>query len=413
MEKIYVGLMLLISLSAIIYLYIRPSGFDKVLFLQVALLSVAVLEPAPSDFLFIPLLLFAFRRQIFSGENLKRRLTILVVTVIFLAINLLGLYQAAFSNQEIRFFVITFYLIAYGWLIGMYTQPAKQLLLIRAYLISSSVAAILGVTGYFGHFSVLTFDSYRAMALFKDPNVFGPFLVPSIILLIDDLLNQQPVFKSKSGHYALLAIHSLALTISFSRGAWVNALLALSVYFLLNLRRFHLKKLLIGFGCFLFIVILIWSLWLPAQWKEFFLDRSRIQLYDSDRFATQKEGLSLAFQRFFGFGPGGYEEAVAYTHGSRSAHNSFIRVLVENGAFGFLLFIVPLFFLAVKMLRLYLQKRDSGWIRSGTLVAIYSGLLVNSLVVDTLHWRSLWFFVGIGFSLYVNHSDAKKPGLKF
>ena len=61
-----------------------------------------------------------------------------------------------------------------------------------AYVIAGVIAASLGILGYFNVaglgelFSV--YDNSRASGPFKDPNVFGPFLVPPIIWLTQDLL---------------------------------------------------------------------------------------------------------------------------------------------------------------------------------------------------------------------------------
>ena len=60
------------------------------------------------------------------------------------------------------------------------------------YIFAAILAAVFGVIGYFnvaglGPYFTL-YDNSRAMGTFKDPNVFGPFLVPPVVWLCQDLL---------------------------------------------------------------------------------------------------------------------------------------------------------------------------------------------------------------------------------
>ena len=60
-------------------------------------------------------------------------------------------------------------------------------LILNAYVWAATLAALLGIIGYFdllpGAYDSMTRYG-RATGLFKDPNVFGPFLVPGLVYLL-------------------------------------------------------------------------------------------------------------------------------------------------------------------------------------------------------------------------------------
>ena len=77
------------------------------------------------------------------------------------------------------------------------------------------------------------------------------------------------------------------------------------------------------------------------------------------------------------------------------------RALVEQGVLGLatiLLLITITLFLAVRNVGI---GRDTYGLGSAALLAAWSGLIANSVVVDTLHWRHLWIvaaFIWVGGS---------------
>src|SRR4029077_10486863 len=68
---------------------------------------------------------------------------------------------------------------------------AHASLVLNAYLCAAMVAALAGSIGYFhlipGAREVMTRYG-RATGLFKDPNVFGPFLVPALLYVMSRLV---------------------------------------------------------------------------------------------------------------------------------------------------------------------------------------------------------------------------------
>src|SRR6201999_418133 len=62
----------------------------------------------------------------------------------------------------------------------------------------------------------------RARALFKDPNVFGPFLVPAILLLMQETLEPRLLRSGRFFKLVMTAILLCGILFSYSRAAWLN-----------------------------------------------------------------------------------------------------------------------------------------------------------------------------------------------
>jgi O-antigen ligase len=122
----------------------------------------------------------------------------------------------------------------------------------------------------------------------------------------------------------------------------------------------------------------------------FLEQRARLQTYDTQRFGAQRTGIELAAQHPAGIGPGQFELVSPV-----SAHSSYVRALAEQGILG--LAIVAALFLATLIFAgtNAIAGRDTYGIGSAALLAAWVGLLVNSFVVDTLHWRHLWFVAAL------------------
>ncbi|MDD2498959.1 MAG: hypothetical protein PHY90_12660 [Desulfitobacteriaceae bacterium] len=104
------------------------------------------------------------------------------------------------------------------------------------------------------------------------------------------------------------------------------------------------------------------------------------------------------FRILFGFGPGCYEDIASF-----SAHSIYARTLVENGIFGLGAFLI---FLAIVLKELY-QKRDNRF----ALVILCSivGILVQGLVIDTIHWRHFFSLLGMA-AVLPRHGELPGQG---
>ena len=116
-----------------------------------------------------------------------------------------------------------------------------------------------------------------------------------------------------------------------------------------------------------------------------------LQSYDQLRFYTHHLAWDSIFDRPFGIGPGQAETAFQY-----ATHSTYLRILSENGIVGAFAFFL-LFALSIgRGLYLSWKVRDPRWQPLFVLVtATLLGVAINSIVIDTNHWRHIWLFVAI------------------
>ena len=118
---------------------------------------------------------------------------------------------------------------------------------------------------------------------------------------------------------------------------------------------------------------------------NFLEQRASIQSYDASRFGAQSESIHWAEQYPFGVGPGQFEK-----YAGISVHSTYARALAEEGLPGLLLILAVMLATFGWAGRNAIAGRGTYGIGSAALLGAWCGILVNSIFVDTLHWRHLW-----------------------
>lgn len=354
------------------------------------LFGIVVIEPAPPDGVFAIVIAVAFVTGRFSVERVPLIVFALVGTFIFL--NILSAIEALDPQRAARFMTITIYLCVFGlWFTSYLDSERRALQVMRAYMVPATVFALLASAALFvplpkGEF-LLAYKATRATGLFEDPNVFGPFLVPAALILLQEILDPRMLRARTTVKLGAFLILTGGVLFSYSRAAWVNWVVGVAVLLaVLMMRRGGSRKAL-AMVVLLVITTLGVAGTLAATGSLGFLEeRARIQTYDTQRFGAQRTGIELAAEHPAGIGPGQFELRAPI-----SAHSTYVRTLAEQGVLG--LAVIAALFLATLVFAgsNAISGRDSFGIGSAALLAAWVGLLVNSFVVDTLHWRHLWF----------------------
>jgi O-antigen ligase len=363
--------------------------------------SFVIIEPAPFDLVFIGLALAAlFRAHPVLHRDLLLPATVLCVFALSNAIS--GMFAIDIPLM-MMFMAVTFFLILVAVIVFalVATWPDAAHAVLIGYCISSLISTVITLAVFAGllPFDFVMFDASRVQAFFKDPNVYGPSLVVSILYLVA-LLEYRP--RWRAGIIVALPILVLGVVFSASRAAWMNLALSLTLY--LGLRAWESRDHGLGrywimaAGVLLLVAGGSIAVAMLTDYGEFINERTAMQDYDADRFAAQHEGIELAFEDPFGLGPGQFEPRVGVL--GISAHSLYVRTLLENGLAG----LVSLFvFLGLTLLVAFRSALSGGPLAAcGAVVAAsLVGVLLNSVVVDTLHWRSLWIQAGLAWGLYV------------
>jgi O-antigen ligase len=380
------GLGLLTSLA------LALTRFDAAVALGVLLLAVVRVEPAPSDLIFAVVIAVAFAIGTFDLERVPVSVTTLVGA--FLALNLLSAIGAVDPGRAAEFFAITFYLgILALWLTSYVCSVRRARLVLLAYLTGAALSAAVACAALFVHFpgAAAFVSGPRAQGLFKDPNVFGPFLVPAALILMEETVVPRLLRWRLATKLAILSILTVGIVFSFSRAAWLN--LAVGVFVLLtvlSLRRGGGRKAFMLLAVALVAAATLLGTLAATSSLDFLEQRATLQDYDAQRFGAQATGVEIAAEHPIGIGPGQFEAASEI-----SAHSTYVRALAEQGVLGVLLILGLVILTLGFALRNAAFGRDTYGIGSAALLAAWFGIVANSAFVDTLHWRHLWLVAAL------------------
>jgi hypothetical protein len=380
------------GVAMIAVLALALARYHAAVALGFALLGVVVVDPAPADGVFLVLMAIAFASRRFRLSAVP--LPVIVGLGVFAVLNLLSAVQVAEPERAASYFLITLFVAAVAvWLAGYVVTQDRARLVVRAYLVAAVSSAALGVLALFAPLpaaEVLAAGG-RARALFQDPNVFGPFLIPVLLIAVEEIVHPRLLSARLATKAVITVILALGVLFCYSRGAWLNLAVALCVMGATHaLRRGGSRRVLgllavaaVGAAAVAATVVATGS-------GDFLAERARPQTYDQQRFSGQRASVESALRYPFGAGPGQYESI-----GQISAHSTYARVLGEQGFPGLLTLLTLLALTLGIALRSASLGRGTFGIGSAALLGAWCGLLVNSFFIDTLHWRHLWIVAAL------------------
>ncbi len=164
-----------------------------VLWLFILVSCVAFIEPSPYEIMFL-VTLFVF---LVTGLRVNRKILPMVgFLLVFNIGGVLSLIPFMDEPPSVRFIAVGVYLMFTSVLFAalMSDDALGRLDTIRkGYIASAWITATAGIAGYFnvaGLGEYLTLFG-RASGTFKDPNVFGPFLVLPVLFCIQMMLTRR------------------------------------------------------------------------------------------------------------------------------------------------------------------------------------------------------------------------------
>ncbi len=368
------------------------------LFLVASVSALVIIEPAPYDLL-IALLLAGW--SFFGLELRKDILPLLVLLCLYITGGILALPAAEDTKAAAIFYAVTVFLAFSSFLYAASLSANIQRIsaLEKGYLIAAIFAALLAIAGYFDAFpgAYEQFTRYgRAKGSFKDPNVFGPFLLLPILLIAYDILTRplrENLFKS-----GILLLLLAGVFLSFSRAAWGITLGGSLLVFLLvfiNERRSVSRIKLLGILALVGLALagaLIAALSVEPI-SQMFTERARlVQDYDGarlGRFGRWGEGFSLVTERPFGLGVGVFNSIFP-----EDEHNAYLKAFTTYGWLGGLSYITLVIWTLIKALPLVFKPRPWQKYAVCTYVAFFLHACV-SVIIDSDHWRHYFLLLGI------------------
>ena len=359
---------------------------------------LSLIEPSPYDFL----ALLAIPIWAIGGFSLHRALVpILLLWFVFEAAGFLSLMPywdehdaQLYQLQSLYLFVTTvFFTIFFSE-----RTVDRATLCLKAFTAGAVVSAIIGFIGYMnigGFGPALTTYEGRVSGTFKDPNVFGSYLVLSAAYLLQLLL-------LGTTRRTLITVVSLMLVllgvfVSFSRGSWgalAGALLLTTISGFLTAETTQLRARIVrmtGVAAILGVMALGGMLSVPSV-RAFFFQRAEVsQDYDegyTGRFGNQIRSLPMLVERPEGFGPLRFRLIFGL-----EPHNSYIGGFANDGwigGFTWIGIVLTSWFVGFRMMFKPSPYRRLAQVYVPTMFV----LLVQGFQIDVDHWRQLFLCFG-------------------
>lgn len=385
-----------------------------IVWLTVALSFLVFTEPAPFDaltiglFVLLPVIgLFDARRGVAASFALWLIVAACLAVSCFLARD---------PAEATLHSAVTFYLFGACFLFAGFVAknplPHTRLVL-NGYFTATILAAALGVAGYLdvfpGAFELLTRYG-RATGTFKDPNVFGPFLIPGLLMALH-LWLVRPVQRGLLP-LAAAALIMLAVLFSFSRGAWAATAIALAIYCFVYLHSAerNIQRLKLGGLVLLSTAILglLLAVALQSDGVAQLLEEraSLTQPYDEGpegRFGGQQKAFALILENPLGIG--GQTFTHFYHH--EEAHNVYLSMFMNAGWLGGCLYLL----ICIGTLALGFLHALKPTKTQMLFVIAYAALAANILegyLIDSDHWRHFYLLMGIVWGLMASDTRVKR-----
>ena len=369
--------------------------YDAAVAVGFLLLGIVRFEPAPVDGVMAVVIAVALVTGRFDLRSAPLWATGLVS--VFLLLNLLSCIEAVKAGRAASFMSITIYVCLLGlWTSGYVRTAGRAHMVFVIWLGVALVSAVVATLALYASFpgSDLLTNSFgdRAQGLFKDPNVYGPFLVPVAVLVLHELLEPRLLRIGRTLKLAALGILVLGVTVSYSRAAWLNLGVAVIVMLaVMPLRRGGTRRA----GALLLTLVAVLGAAAVDRDAHRLARRSSSSARTSRPTTASASARSAAGSRSprpirSGSGPGSSStwrrsprtaptsarsRRRGWSARSSSSACSSARCIVAG--------------------RNVILGRGTVGLSSTALLAAWVGLLANSVFVDTLHWRHLWILAGL------------------
>ncbi len=374
------------------------------LWLVAAISGFVLIEPAPYEFMIV-LALVIF---IATGVKLREGHVPLLLMLIFYNVGfatslvpVIELDNTAKWTAVSCFLSLTTLLFAVAF--GEDTERRTRVY-VQGYILAAVLTSIIGVAAYFRVLpnSEMFIRALRAASTFKDPNVFGPFLILPGLIVVQRIMfgNLRAILFNG----VILMIIAAGLFFSFSRGAWGHfaASAVMMMFFLYVTARSGSRRLRIivfavaGAAAIACLILALLSIsGVDALFKE---RASLVQNYDAGhlgRFGRHILGALLAFDHPLGVGPLQFSK-----YFPEDPHNSFLDAFMAGGWLG------GFTFLALVLVTLTIGLRHvfahTPW--QPTYIACYAafvGEVGESYIIDVQHWRHYYLIMGMVWGLLV------------
>ncbi|SHH35097.1 O-antigen ligase family protein [Bradyrhizobium erythrophlei] len=389
-----------------------PTSAPRVLALQRALVwlvgasgAIVFIEPSPYE------LVTAISAVIFLATGLRLRLAFIPLLLLLILLNIgysVGAVPVMAKPGVPNWIATSWYMAVtvmfFATVITGDTE-ARLDMLRRGLTVGALIAATSGIAGYFnlvpgGHELLTLYD--RASGTFKDPNVFGAFLILPALFALQSVVSDS-LAKSLRSTIAL-GIFALAILLAFSRAAWGGLVLTagfmLALMVLTSASRARRSRIIVMSVIAVIVVALLLAVLLSFDSVgEMFKQRASFdQSYDEGRFGRFGRhvlGADMALDLPLGIGPLQF-----HRYFPEDTHNSYLNAFMSGGWLAGICYPALVFITVIMGFRHAFVRVP--WQRA--YLAIFSaflGTVGESFIIDTDHWRHFWMMLGAMWGMFV------------
>ena len=366
--------------------------------------SISLFEPSPYDFM----ALVAIPLWFFGGFRLHRALIFIVGIWTIHEVNGFVALTPYWHEPDPRLYQLqSLYLYVTVVFFTIYFSERSEARIenaLRAFTAGCLFSSAFGVLGYLdiGGLSqyTLIYES-RIAGTFKDPNVFGSYLVIGVVFLAQSVMlgTARRTWVSAIGLAVLLA----GVLLSFSRGSWGAVVIALAmlggVSFATTAGRTRQRVAISAIACLALATLIVVVVLADSTTRDLFADRfTASKDYDvgaTGRFGNQIRSLVPLLSLPMGYGPLRFR--LFY---DLEPHNSYIGAFANYGWFGGFLWIFLVVATCWIGFRLMFVKsplrRFAQVIFPSTFV-----ILAQGFQIDVDHWRQLFLCFGLIWGMEV------------
>jgi O-Antigen ligase len=382
-----------------------------------ACVAIVFIEPSPYE---IATLLATV---VFFATGMRMRLVFMPLLLLLFLINV-GYTIAAIpvmDRPNVANWIATSWYMAvtvvfFAMVVSEDTQ-ARLDMLRRGLIVGAMIAALAGIAGYFnlvpGGRDLLTLYE-RARGTFKDPNVLGAFLVLPALFVLQSVVSDR-LGKSFRSSIAF-AIMSLAILLAFSRAAWgglvITAAFMLALMVLTsNSHKQRSRIIVMALATVILAAMVVAVLLSFDSIAQLFKQRASFdQSYDEGRFGRFGRhilGAEMALDLPFGIGPLQFNR-----YFPEDTHNSYLNAFMSGGWISGVCYPALIFTTVIVGFR-YIFVRVPWQKTYLAIFAAFLGIVGESFIIDTDHWRHFWMILGAMWGMFAaaQRYQARLPAI--
>jgi hypothetical protein len=364
---------------------------------------ISVIEPSPYDFMS----LLAIPIWFLGGFRLHAALIpILTLYTLFELAGFVSLIPYWSEHDPVLYQLQSLYLYITAVFFSIFFSERtlrRAEVCLKAYAVGAVACSVFGLISYFdfaGMYDKFVTVEGRVNGTFKDPNVYGSYMVLALAYLMHGTIlgDRRRLLLMIPG----LAAVCIGVFLSFSRGSWGASVFALLVvigaaYVTSDNPRTRRRIVWMSAIALAIGVIAILALLADDDARKFFLMRASLtQEYDegvTGRFGNQLRSLPMLPNLPFGFGPLRFRLTF-----DLDPHNSYIGAFANEGWLGGFVWIAMIGMTSFVGFRL--MARPSPYRRLAQI--FFPALLATMLQgfqIDIDHWRQVYIMLGAVWGL--------------